>query len=170
MRKVFSTTLLCLSLLTINAQTTDELVAISGKMMRAQDSSLISGNILYEKLPYYDDMGMTSVSDDGRFEMQLVKGQTYNLSVSKTGYIKYEGQLTASEPQVFDIYVKEDIIELRKLENLLFASSSDRINSSSYEELDGLARWLNENPSIVIQLEGHTDFAGNADANLRLSD
>ena len=29
---------------------------------------------------------------------------------------------------------------------------------------------MNENPSIIIQLEGHTDFAGNPDANMRLSE
>ena len=60
-------------------------------------------------------------------------------------------------------------IELRKLENLSFGTNSDQITSSSYQELDELALWMNENPSIVIQLEGHTDFGGNAEASLRLS-
>ena len=32
-----------------------------------------------------------------------------------------------------------------------------------------MAQWLNDNPSIIIQLEGHTDFGGNQDAALRLS-
>lgn len=138
-------------------------------MLKAQDSTVISGNILYEKLPYYDDMGMASASADGTFEIQLIKGETYNFSVAKSGYRKYENQIQITGNQVMNLYVEEDVVELRKLENLLFASSSDKINASSYQELDELAQWLNDNPSIVIQLEGHTDFAGNAEANLRLS-
>ncbi|MEM9896478.1 MAG: OmpA family protein, partial [Bacteroidota bacterium] len=48
---------------------------------------------------------------------------------------------------------------------------SGKITSGSFSELDELARYLNENPSFNIQLEGHTekDRAQNAAANLRLS-
>lgn len=170
MRKVFILILISLSVRSIGlAQTGDTLVIISGKLLKAQDSSLISGNILYEKLPYYDDMGMASVGSDGTYSLQLILGQTYNFSVSKNGFRKFEMQVVADDNKEVNLYVEEDIVELRKLENLNFSRGSDEITSASYEELDGLAQWLNENPSIVIQLEGHTDFAGNAEANLRLS-
>ena len=170
MRRVFITALFttmvgCL----LKAQTSDTLVTISGKMYKAQDTTLISGNILYEKLPYYDDMGMASVGADGNFELQLVKGETYNFSVSKPGFRKFENSYKIDGNKAVDIYVEEDIVELRKLENLIFARGSDQISSASYNELDELATWLNANPTIVIQLEGHTDFAGNPEANLRLS-
>lgn len=170
MRKVFFLFLISLSAWSIGlAQTGDTLVIISGKLLKAQDSTLISGNILYEKLPYYDDMGMASVGADGTYSLQLILGKTYNFSVSKNGFRKFETQVVADANKEVNLYVEEDVVELRKLENLNFSRGSDEITSASYEELDGLAQWLNENPSIVIQLEGHTDFAGNAEANLRLS-
>lgn len=170
MRKVFFLFLISLSAWSIGlAQTGDTLVIISGKLLKAQDSTLISGNILYEKLPYYDDMGMASVGADGTYSLQLIIGKTYNFSVSKNGFRKFETQVVADVNKEINLYVEEDVVELRKLENLNFSRGSDEITSASYEELDGLAKWLNENPSIVIQLEGHTDFAGNAEANLRLS-
>lgn len=170
MRKVFFLFLISLSAWSIGlAQTGDTLVIISGKLLKAQDSTLISGNILYEKLPYYDDMGMASVGADGTYSLQLIMGKTYNFSVSKNGFRKFETQVVADVNKEINLYVEEDVVELRKLENLNFSRGSDEITAASYEELDGLALWLNENPSIVIQLEGHTDFAGNAEANLRLS-
>ena len=152
-----------------HAQSEITLATVKGKMLRAQDSTAISGNILYEKLPYYDDMGLVSVSEEGSFEVQLVKGEKYSFSVSKPGYHKYQSDQEIDGDMELDLYVKEDIIELRKLENLNFASGSDRINSASYQELDELAQYLKDNPTLVIQLEGHTDFDGNAEANLRLS-
>lgn len=172
MRKTYLVAIFSLAIATAtNAQVSnDTLVLVYGKMFKAQDSSAIAGNILYEKLPYYDDMGMASTKADGSFEIQLIQGNKYNFSVTKDGFNKYTGEVDVKGTQEFNIYVEEDIIELRKLENLIFARSSDRISPSSYTELNELAIWLNENPTIIIQLEGHTDFAGNPDANMRLSE
>jgi outer membrane protein OmpA-like peptidoglycan-associated protein len=39
----------------------------------------------------------------------------------------------------------------------------------SYPELNELAQWLNDNPTAVIRLEGHTDLVGNENKNLTLS-
>lgn len=172
MRKIYFVAFFSLALVaTTTAQVTqDTLVLVQGQMLKAADSTPIVGNILYEKLPYYDDMGMTSSKSDGSFEIQLIKGETYNFSVKKSGFKKYSQELQVKGNQRFDIYVEEDIVELRKLENLIFSRGSDQISPSSFEELNELAIWMNENPSIIIQLEGHTDFAGNPDANMRLSE
>ncbi len=172
MRKTYLVVIFSLAFVTtIYSQVSnDELVLVTGKMFKAQDSTPVVANILYEKLPYYDDMGMTSTKSDGTFEIQLIKGQKYNFSVTKEGFNKFTQELEVKGPQEFNIYIEEDILELRKLENLIFARSSDKISPSSYSELNELAIWLNENPSIIIQLEGHTDFAGNPDANMRLSE
>ena len=170
MRKIFLVSLFSLALVTAAlSQSRDTLVVVYGKMLKAQDSTPISGTILYEKLPYYDDMGTSLVESDGVFELQLLLGETYNFSVTKQGYKKYQKEVSLDGNLNFDIYVTEDIVELRKLENLNFVTNSDQITSVSYGELDELAQWLNENPTIIIQLEGHTDFGGNQDAALRLS-
>ncbi|MEO9482787.1 MAG: OmpA family protein [Ekhidna sp.] len=172
MRKTYLITIFSLAFVTATqAQVSnDALVRVYGKILKAQDSTPVVGNILYEKLPYYDDMGMASAKEDGSFEIQLVQGETYNFSVTKGGFHKYTQEQKVTGNQEFNIYIEEDIIELRKLENLIFARGSDQISPSSYSELNELAIWLNQNSSIIIQLEGHTDFAGNPDANMRLSE
>lgn len=172
MRKTYLVAIFSLAFVTATqAQvSSDTLVRVYGKMLKAQDSTPVVGNILYEKLPYYDDMGMASTKTDGTFEIQLIKGKKYNFSVTKDGFNKFTGEIDVKGDQQYDIYIEEDVVELRKLENLIFARGSDRISPSSYTELNELAVWLNENSSIIIQLEGHTDFAGNPDANMRLSE
>ncbi|WP_462254027.1 OmpA family protein [Ekhidna sp.] len=172
MRKTYLIAFFSLALATASVAqvSSDTLVRVYGTMLKAQDSTPVVGNILYEKLPYYDDMGMASTKTNGTFELELVQGQKYNISVSKDGFNKYTGEVDVKGSQEFNIYIEEDIIELRKLENLIFARGSDQISPSSYSELNELAIWLNDNPSIIIQLEGHTDFAGNPDANMRLSE
>lgn len=172
MRKTYLVAIFSLAFVTaIQAQVSnDDLVQVYGKLLKAQDSTPVVGNILYEKLPYYDDMGMASSTSDGSYEIQLIKGEKYNFSVTKSGFNKYTGEVEVTGKQEFNIYIEEDILELRNLENLIFARASDKISPSSYSELNELAIWLNENPTIIIQLEGHTDFAGNPEANMRLSE
>jgi outer membrane protein OmpA-like peptidoglycan-associated protein len=61
---------------------------------------------------------------------------------------------------------KGKVIELR---NVLFETASAQIINSSFQELDQLARYLQENPSVEIEIAGHTDSVGKDDYNLKLS-
>ncbi|NQZ75780.1 MAG: OmpA family protein [Ekhidna sp.] len=172
MRKIYCIAFFSLALFAAtHAQNSkDSLVLVYGKMLKAQDSTPMSGKIRYEKLPYYDDMGIASSKSDGSYKMQLVFGKQYNLYIKESGFKPYEQVLDVDASKSINLYVVEDIVELRKLENLNFGRNSDEITSSSFSELNELAIWMNDNPSIVIQLEGHTDFGGNAEASLRLSE
>ena len=60
--------------------------------------------------------------------------------------------------------------EIITLDNLIFARGDDKINDVSHQELDEFAEWLSSRPTAIIQLEGHTDFQGNAEANMALSE
>ena len=44
-----------------------------------------------------------------------------------------------------------------------------KINEESYSELDVVVDMMQENPMMVIQLEGHTDYQGDAKDNIKLS-
>lgn len=61
---------------------------------------------------------------------------------------------------------KGKVIELR---NVLFETGSSKIIPSSFVELDELAGYLQKNPSVEIEIAGHTDSVGKDDYNLKLS-
>ncbi len=155
----------------------DVLVRVYGKILNKKDSSAISTTLLYEKLPYYDDMGMAASAADGSYEFQLIKDTKYNIRVDNLdGYESFleeinveddDGDLSATK-DFFISPVEEE--ELIRLDNLTFARGSATIQSSSFTALNDFIEYINERPDVNIQLEGHTDFAGNADANMRLSE
>lgn len=151
-------------------------VRLSGLVLSNKDSSAISATISYEKLPYYDDMGLTKSQADGKYEFYLIRGITYNFTVKATGYETINTQVEADDPdedeqKTVNFVMKPDgEIQLITLENLIFSRGSDQISTSSYQELDQLVVWLKDRPNIIIQLEGHTDFEGNQEANLELSE
>jgi outer membrane protein OmpA-like peptidoglycan-associated protein len=55
------------------------------------------------------------------------------------------------------------------VENILFNTGKATLRTESYAELNKLARLLNENPEVRIEVSGHTDNVGSAAVNNRLS-
>ncbi|XOV92513.1 MAG: OmpA family protein [Bacteroidota bacterium] len=150
-------------------------VKLTGLVLSDKDSAAVSAIISYEKLPYYDDMGLTKSKADGSYEFYLIRGLTYNFTVKATGFETINTQVEIDDPdedeqKIRNFMMKPDgEVQLITLENLIFSRGSEQISASSYQELDQLVIWLNDRPNTIIQLEGHTDFEGNEDANMALS-
>jgi outer membrane protein OmpA-like peptidoglycan-associated protein len=56
------------------------------------------------------------------------------------------------------------------IKEILYATSSADLEQSSKLILQGFAKYLKENPSLIVEISGHTDDVGNAQENLTLSD
>jgi outer membrane protein OmpA-like peptidoglycan-associated protein len=56
-----------------------------------------------------------------------------------------------------------------RLDNLIFAVGTARISPESHDELDEVVAMLNNNPTMIVQLEGHTDAKGDPKLNMKLS-
>jgi outer membrane protein OmpA-like peptidoglycan-associated protein len=65
----------------------------------------------------------------------------------------------------------EDLLKKRKLtlNHISFEKGSTKLKDESFEELDKLVQTLKANPTIRIEVAGHTDNVGDAGVNLRLS-
>ena len=56
------------------------------------------------------------------------------------------------------------------LHNIFFESGSAQLKNESAVELNSLSSFLVENPTISIEIRGHTDSVGSEENNLRLSE
>ncbi len=63
----------------------------------------------------------------------------------------------------------DDAARIVRLKYVNFETASANLTALSRYELDNAAEVLQGNPSVVVELGGHTDSAGDADANLDLS-
>jgi outer membrane protein OmpA-like peptidoglycan-associated protein len=151
-------------------------VKINGKISDGNDQKGLEARIIYEKLPYGDDMGMAkSELPAGDYEMYMLKGSKYLVKISCQGYEPYEKEISVDDMNAEGEFELDFVLEptlkeqVMRLENLLFRPGSSEITSSSYAELDELAELMNNRPSLIIQLEGHTDIEGGEAANLELS-
>lgn len=120
------------------------------------------------------------VGEDGRFEMELDWGQEYNFLASRQGYLKNAADFSTEgigkDPnnpvQEFEIEIVLERIffdqEIR-LENIYYDFDKWDIREDAKPTLKELARNLELNPDIRIQLGSHTDCRGSAPYNQNLA-
>lgn len=114
-------------------------------------------------------------SVSGEYLMVLTQGAEYALYVSHPGHLfkslnfNYEVQENLV-PVLLDVYL--DPVQAGAsavLNNIFFDLNKYDLKDKSVTELDKVVRFLSENPTIRIEISGHTDNAGTAAYNLQLS-
>ena len=153
----------------------DSLVLICGSVLNATDSTPIVAKIRYKKMPHGDDVGIFVSRTNGAFEMPVLDRNSYVFEANAEGFYPLRQQIEVRDFNG-DNRIEKDFIlvplrigQIMEFDNILFQQSEAILLQESYDVIDRLVDILIRNPSLVIQLEGHTDFRGPARANKRLS-
>lgn len=176
-----------------------ELTLAEGNMRPAQKMKYATGKIVDadKKQPMQatiDVYGTTSnrtifrsVSDkeSGEFIACVPSDEEYGVNVSKKGYLffsdnfggssKSEGNTNKSSKKVDltkDNNVRLERIEVGKkitLKNIFFDFDKATLKKASHFELNRVAQFMRENPTVRIKLCGHTDYKGTKEYNMTLS-
>jgi OmpA-OmpF porin, OOP family len=111
----------------------------------------------------------------GDYLMVLTQGAEYALYVTKDGYLFKSLNFNYSEVRDFKPIVVDIELEKAKegsvvvLNNIFFDTDKYELKDKSTTELSKIVRFLNDNPSVTIQISGHTDNIGAVDYNQQLS-
>jgi OOP family OmpA-OmpF porin len=109
---------------------------------------------------------------DGKFSILIPIGQKYKvrykafseekdyttLEVPATPRLTFDYTITITPPRVFT------------LDNVFFDSGKSTLRPESYKELNELAEYMTLKKELVIEIAGHTDNVGTAEANQKLSE
>lgn len=148
----------------------EDMATVHGKVLDYQTGEGVSATIVYELEPYSEDIGyLLSDAQTGAYKLAVLKGRSYKLVIAVNDYISLTTRIETQEDLEKDLRLAPVQREVFTLEHLIFQQGQSAILESSYEDLDMLVSFMKEKSDIKIQLEGHTDFAGNPDANMELS-
>ena len=108
-------------------------------------------------------------ADDGLFVTDIKSGQ-YLARLNATGYMPKDDTLSFVKDTL--ILTMQHIVEGKKvvMRNMFFATNKTKILPESEPELESLAQFLNDNPTVSIRIIGHTDAVGTDQANQVLSE
>lgn len=116
-----------------------------------------------------------TTDDSGYYFLTIPSGRDYVFSVNKKGYLFYSDHFFLANSSSDSAYEKNiELIRIAPnasivLNNIFFKTNSTVLDSISTLELNKLVKLLNENPRMIITIEGYTDNIGTSASNLTLS-
>jgi outer membrane protein OmpA-like peptidoglycan-associated protein len=153
--------------LDIMLKTTKVVGQFIGQIKDRKTEELLAGVV---RFPDTDIPPVKADATTGVFKAEIPAG-TYAIVVSAEGYIEQPSPLVISEDQVtekeFKLVKKGMTITLR---GIYFDFNKSTIKPESYPVLDEAAKILKENPSIRVEIQGHTDSVGPDAYNQKLSE
>ena len=105
----------------------------------------------------------------------LPVGADYAFSAASEGYLFHSENFSlknsdGNTPYQKDIAMKQITVgSSLVLNNIFYSSASSSLLKESFAELNTLVKLLNENPSLKVEIEGHTDNVGSEQYNNNLS-
>lgn len=147
-----------------------KVITITGRIVDSKTGQGIAATIAFRP----QDQPPVNSASDGQYKAFLHLGLDYSINISAPGYMSLDEPLVVTEKNVNELEINFKLQPVAvgvsvNLRHVLFRQSSPELLPESYDELDQVVKFLNENPSVEIELAGHTDDAGKASLNLKLS-
>lgn len=113
--------------------------------------------------------------EQGRYLMTLPVGKDYAFNVARRGYLFYSDNfsLVNKEDSTYEKNIPLQPLEANAavvLKNIFFDFAKAELKPESAIELDKVVQLLQENPTVKVQISGHTDNVGTAADNNKLSE
>ncbi len=152
-----------------------EIAYVKGRVINKLTQAPIATSMNFTNLETGKLVENEQSSKSGYFFTVLPANSDYALNIEKKGFLFYSKNfsLTAeSAERAFELEVQLVPISAGQkveLENVFFDFNSFEIDQKSNVELLSVVHFLQDNPSVTISIEGHTDSEGDSNYNKRLS-
>lgn len=155
----------------------DPVLLVLGNTLNAKTKAPVKAEIIFEDLASHEEAG-EAISDpaSGSYSITLPDGKHYGIRAEAQGYLSVNENLELA-PITEYTEIKKDLYlmpieegESILLNNVFFEQGKPILKPQSFPELDRLALILVENPTIKIEIQGHTDNVGDKGALQSLSD
>lgn len=155
----------------------DPVVLLMGRTLNAKTKEPLSADILFEDLTTRKEVG-EAISDPktGSYRITLTKGKNYGIRAEAKGYLSVNENFELASVTAYKEINKDLLLvpivagESIMLNNVFFQQGRPTLKPESFPELDRLVEIMQDNPTVTIELGGHTDNVGNKDALKTLSE
>ncbi len=154
----------------------DTSIVVTGSVL----DTLEGGLPVIASLNYIDPMGgvqeiRTVSNESGVYTARLPVAGVYGIEINATGYLYFLDIIdltgfSGDEKVVQDFYLQRIEVGAKVvLENIYFETGKAVLRPESFDALDQVIRFLENNPDMKLEISGHTDNTGSLRINQKLS-
>lgn len=148
---------------------------VKGKVFDKKTGKGLPSAVELTDLKTKEIISKAQTDETGNYLITLPVGRDYAFNVFRRGYLfsSENFPLSLKQPDsTYNIDIPLQPIEANAaviLKNIFFDVNKYELKTASQVELDNVVRLMNENPTLKIQINGHTDNAGKPADNITLS-
>ncbi|MDQ6890855.1 MAG: OmpA family protein, partial [Bacteroidota bacterium] len=148
---------------------------VKGKVFDIKTKNGLPSSVQLTDVVNKQPISRLQTDEDGNYLVTLPVGKDYAFNVNRKGYLFYSANFSLAKnapDSVYQIDIPLQPIEANAriiLKNVFFDTKQTQLKPESITELDNVVLLMNENPTLKIQIGGHTDNVGKPADNLKLS-
>ncbi|HTS43138.1 MAG TPA: OmpA family protein [Puia sp.] len=149
---------------------------VKGKVFDRKTTKGLPSSVELIDLSTKQLLSKVQTDETGNYLITLPVGKDYAFEVNRRGYLFFSENFPLSQKQadsVYNIDIPLQPIEANAtivLKNIFFDINKYNLKPESQVELDELVQLMKDNPTLSIQINGHTDNVGKSSDNLLLSE
>jgi Outer membrane protein and related peptidoglycan-associated (lipo)proteins len=148
---------------------------VKGKVYDKKTGKGLPSGIALTDLATREVLSQVQTDENGHYLVTLPVGKDYAFNVNRKGYLFFSENFPLAQKapdSTYNIDIPLQPIEANAsmvLKNIFFDVNKYELKAESMVELDKLYELLRDNPSVTIEISGHTDNVGKAADNMTLS-
>jgi len=148
---------------------------VKGKVFDKKTNAGLPSTVELIDLETRKPMTQVETNEKGEYLITLAIGKDYAFNVNKKGYLFYSDNFSLkgiNPDTTYEINIGLQPFEINAnivLNNIFFDVNKFELKTESQAELDLLVQLLLDNPTVKIEIGGHTDNIGKPADNLALS-
>lgn len=156
----------------------DTTLILSGQVkdtLMGADTTIMAG-LIFMNPETGEIIARAMTGTDGYYRARIPEPGIYGVEINATGYLYYLDILDLSglnpdEPAEMNFYLQKIEVGTKVvLDNIYFETGKSVLTPNSYDALDQVVRFLENNQSVRLEISGHTDNTGSLRINTRLSE
>jgi len=155
--------------------TIDTSILLHGRVLDSETKGPILAKLQFIDSEKSNIIGILISDSTGNYKMHLPEKKSYGVEITAKGYLFFLDAIDLKKENK-DV-VKKDFV-LQKLEvgakvvlkNIFFETGKSDLKEESFQQLDIVTGFMKENPTLKLEISGHTDNVGSLSSNLKLSE
>ena len=149
---------------------------VKGKVFDKATRKGLPSSVELTDLSTKEVVSKLQTNETGNYLITLPKGKDYAFNVTRKGYLFFSENFPLSQQQgdtAYNIDIPLQPIEANAaivLKNIFFDPNKYELKPESQVELDEVVQLMKDNPTLKIQINGHTDNSGKTSDNIGLSE